>query len=283
MKYSHACFGSRLEITIDSSENYTDIVKACFHTADEFEQKYSRFINGNILYSLNNTKTAKVDSEFLSIINLCQRVSKLSDGHFDITLLPVLENLGYGIHTETLHESVWYENIIISENTITLNNNVSIDIGAVGKWYMVDKIYNMLSEKFESFMINFGWDIRLQWYKTIQLEDPNDALKSIGYIDIENISIASSAGNKRKFWNSHHLLNAKTKQSQNDKLAVYVTHKLSSFSDIFSTALFVTPLERAIKILEQIPGLEALIIASDGKMYKSKWFNCIFNTTKKWV
>jgi len=174
----------------------------------------------------------------------------------------------YGIHTETLQESVWYENIIISENTISLNNNVSLDIGAAWKWYMVDKIYNILASHFESFMINFGWDIRVKGSWKIHLEDPNDAKKSIGYMDIENMSIASSAGNKRKFWNSHHLVNAKTKKSQNDKLAVYVTHKLSSFSDIFSTALFVAPLERSIKILEQTPGLEGLIIASDGKIYK---------------
>jgi len=182
-----------------------------------------------------------------------------------------------------IQESVWYKNIIISENTIRLYNNVSLDIGAAWKWYMVDKIYNILTSHFESFMINFGWDIRVKGSRKIHLEDPNDASKSIGYVDIENISIASSAGNKRKFWNSHHLVNAKTKKSQNDKLSVYVTHKLSSFSDVFSTALFVTPLERAIKILEQTPGLEGLIIASDGKMYKSKWFKCILNITKKWV
>lgn len=283
MKYSHPCFGSRLDITTSSSKDSSDVVQACFDTADEFEQKYSRFIDGNILYSLNNTKKAIVGTELLSIIKLSQKVSKLSAGYFDITLLPVLENLWYGIHTEKLQESVWYENIMISENTIILNNNVSIDIWAAWKWYMVDKIYNTLTYHLDNFIINFAWDIRVKGSETIHLEDPNDASKSIGYIDIENISIASSAWNKRKFWNSHHLLNAKTKQSQNDKLAVYVTHKLSSFSDIFSTALFVTPLERAIKMLEQTPGLEALIIASDGKMYKSKWFNCIFNTTKKWL
>jgi hypothetical protein len=42
-------------------------------------------------------------------------------------------------------------------------------------------------------------------------------------------------------------------------------------------------LELSIKILEQTPWLEALIISSDGMMYKSKWFDCIFNTTKKWI
>jgi hypothetical protein len=37
-------------------------------------------------------------------------------------------------------------------------------------------------------------------------------------------------------------------------------------------------LELSLKILEQTPGLEALIIESDGTMHKSRWFNCQLNT-----
>lgn len=283
MKYSHACFGSHLEISIQWWENFQHLIKKCFSMADVFEQKYSRFIDGNFLHKLNTDKSADVDREFHSLIKLSLRVSKLSQGYFDITLLPVLENLGYGVAKNTLVESLWYENIVLSEHSIELKNNVSLDIGAVGKWYMVDKIYNFLKDTVKEFSINFGGDIRVKGTQAIELEDPYDDNKSIGKIQITDAAIASSAGNKRKFWQSHHLINAKTKQSQNDKITVFVSHKLSSFSDIFSTALFVTPLETSLKILEQTPWLEALIIASDGKMYKSKWFHCTFNTQNSWV
>lgn len=277
MKYSHDCFGSSLHITISSWEDISQLVQECFKMVDLFEQKYSRFIDGNFLSELNKNKSSQIDAEFLSILKLCLKVSKLTKGYFDITLLPVLENLGYGIAVNIQNESLWYENIIIKDNTINLKNEVSLDIWAIGKWYMVDKIYNVLKHKVEAFTINFGWDIRVKWTQKIELEDPANRDKTIGNMEISNASIASSAGNKRVFWSSHHLINAKTKESQNDKIALYVTHKLSSFSDIFSTALFVTPLELSLKILEQTPWLEALIIASDGVMYKSRWFNCNLN------
>jgi thiamine biosynthesis lipoprotein len=140
----------------------------------------------------------------------------------------------------------------------------------VGKGYVVDAIYNTLSKHNEAFVINFGGDIRIKGNKKVMLEDPYDDSKAIGSIDLHDIAIASSNGNKRKTQHGHHLINPKTKKSQNDKIALYVTHKLATFADIFSTALFVTPLELSLKILEQTPGLEALIIESDGTMHKSR-------------
>jgi thiamine biosynthesis lipoprotein ApbE len=106
MKYSHGCFGSSLSIIISSGQDIQDTIQECFDMADIFEQKYSRFIDGNFLSVLNQNKSAEIDSEFISIIKLCLQVSKLSGGYFDITLLPVLENLGYGIHTKKQEDSL---------------------------------------------------------------------------------------------------------------------------------------------------------------------------------
>jgi thiamine biosynthesis lipoprotein ApbE len=51
-------------------------------------------------------------------------------------------------------------------------------------------------------------------------------------------------------------MNPKNKSSQNDIEIVYITHKLTVFSDIFATALYVTPLEKSIEILSSVKGLE---------------------------
>lgn len=274
MKKSRNLFWSRLDITIKSSKNNDDIIEHCFLQAGNFENKYSRFIKWNYLYNLNKEKSSQIDWELFSILELCKKVSDLTSWYFDITILPFLENAWYWIESEIIDENIWYKNIIIDNNTIFLKNWVSLDLWAVGKWYIMDKIYNILNKNFDEFIINFGWDIRVKGKHIIYLEDPFDDKKIIWEIEIENLSISASSPNKRKLNKWHHLINPKNKESQNDKISLFITHKLASFSDIFSTALYVTPLDESIKILWKINWLEWLIIDKDWSIYKSTNFNC---------
>lgn len=277
MKYSRDLFGSTLSIS-SKSKIPENVITSCFALGNEFESKYSRFISWNILDTLNTQKTLKGNKELISIIQLSLRLSEMSNGYFDITILPMLENLWYGKCKEKVEESIGYENIIIEWDTITLKNNVNIDIWSVWKGYMVDTIYNIVEKYVPELIVDFGWDIRIKWKNKVGLEDPNSTKKLIGSIEIEDLAIASSAGNKRIFWNHHHLMNPKERQSENNKIGVYVTHKLASFADGFSTALFVTPLDISIDILNKVSGLEWLIIANDGSIYQSKWFNSLLHT-----
>jgi len=277
MKYSRNLFWSRLDITINSENIDTELIENCFIQAQNFEDKYSRFIKWNYLYNLNMKKSSQIDWELFSILELCKKVSIITSWYFDITILPFLENIGYWIEEKKLEYNYWYKNIEIENNNIYLKNWVSIELWAVGKWYIIDKIYTILDKKFDNYIINFGWDIRLKGKHKIYLEDPFDDKKIIWEIELENCSIASSSPNKRKTKLGHHLINPKNNESQNDKIALFITHKLSSFSDIFSTALFVTPLEESIKILWSIKWLEWLIIDKWWNIYKSNNFNCKLN------
>lgn len=280
MKYSRNLFWSRLDITINSENTDEELIETCFLQAQNFENKYSRFIKWNYLYNLNKQKSSQIDWELFSIINLCKKVSDLTGWYFDITIIPFLENIGYGIEDIFMEENIGYKNIEIKDDVIYLKNNISIDLWSVWKWYIIDKIFTILDKKYENFIINFWWDIRVKGKHTIFLEDPLDDKKIIWEIELQDCSIASSSPNKRKTKKGHHLINPFDKNSQNDKLAIFLTHKLSSFSDIFSTALFVTPLDKSLKILSSIKWLEWLIIDSNWEIYKSWNLNC--NLYKKW-
>lgn len=279
MKFSRNLFWSRLDIEISEpvKTDVSELIEKCFQTVQTFEDTYSRFKKGNFLDMLNTHKSSEISSELLSILKLSLKVSQITGGYFDITLRPVLENAWYGVEEGKLEESVGYKNIVIDGNTVELKNGVSIDIWAVGKGYMVDAVYNMLDPHVESFVVNFWGDMRIKGRKKILLEDPYDETKAIGSIVLDGLSIAGSSPNKRRFWSGHHLINPKTKESQNDKIALYVTHRLASFADIFSTALFVSPLEKSLEILEKTKWLEALIVARDGSIYKSRGFDAKLN------
>jgi thiamine biosynthesis lipoprotein len=273
MKYSLDCFGSKLYIDITSSSDLDSLIAESFSFIEDFETKYSRFISGNTLDTLNQTKTWILPPEIISLLELTKKVSSLTQGYFDITVLPILENNGYGIHKQKLPDTVGYKNIHIERNNIVLKNDIYIEFGSFGKWYIVDCLYNTLTKKSDNFIINFWWDIRVKWEHTILLEDPLDTKKHIWNISLNNSAIASSSWNKRKIWEWHHIVNPKNDSRSPKILAVYVTHKLWVFADIFSTALFVTPLDITKNILERVDGLEALIILENGKIFKTTGFH----------
>ncbi len=299
MKYSKNMLWTIL--TIDITDNQVNIqdIDFCFGMVASFEQKYSRFIPNNFLDTLNQKKYSEIDPEFYSILQLCLKISKLSEWYFDISILPFLENSGYGITQDKLDEVYWYENIELSQkitnkqiqydniqhnniqkNTqhtlyyINLKNNISIEIGSVGKWYLIDKIYNHLSKKYSHFIIDFGGDIKTCWKYTIQLDSWKEYKKSIGSIELNNLSIASSNGQKRAYNSTHHLVNTHKQLQKTDiKNTLFVTHKLSALSDIIATALFVSPLPTCKKIISSIPWLEAYIIFENWSIYSTPWFN----------
>jgi thiamine biosynthesis lipoprotein len=272
MKFSKELCGSKLEILIHTEWEFSDLIQKCFKIVEDFETTYSRFIVWNYLYELNKNKYAKIDTEFESIIKLCLKVSHITNGYYDITIQPILENAWYWIDQSKMIENIGYKNIVLEQGFITLNNWISIDLWSVWKGYIVDKIYNLLNKDLNNFSINFWWDIRVSRERKIQLEDPINNEKILWSILLNQQAIASSGWSKRTLIDGHHLFDAKSKKSQNDKLIVYVTHNLAVFADIFATALYVTPIKESLDILASIPGLEAMIIDDKWKIYKSRWF-----------
>lgn len=262
-----------LEIEIYDKEINNYDLENIFKIIENFENKYSRFKKWNYLWNLNEKKEAEIDEDFKTIINISKKINELSKWYFDITLLPFLENIWYGIQNEEIIENFGMDNIYIENWKIFLKNNIQIEIWWVWKWYIVDVIFDILKKKYKNFIINFGWDIKIYWKEKFFLEDPINNKNIIWEIEIENLALASSWGSKRKTEKWHHLINPKKWKSENEKLGVYVTHKFASFADAFATALFVTPINISLEILNKIDWLEAMIIMSNGDRYKTKKFN----------
>jgi len=270
-KYKYEALGTKLIIAIQDNSVYISDIDAIFDDIKKFEDQYSRFKKWNILDTLNTSKQIHAPKELLSMVSLAQKLSQMTDWYFDITVLPLLENIGYWIEKGKISEKIGYKNIEIKWEYIYLHNWVSIELWALWKWYMVDFIYNSLAEKYQNFTVNFGGDIRTKWKQKFLLENPLDDSRAIWEIQLENLSLAGSNPEKRKTSKWTHLINPKAKKIDRKK-AIFTTHKLAIFADAFSTALFVSPLERSLDILHKTPWLEWMIIAEDGKIYTSAWF-----------
>jgi len=148
-----------------------------------------------------------------------------------------------------------------------------LDFGGLGKGYLVDMISNLLKENgVKSFCVDGGGDMsffNLKKHMRVGLENPKDPKQVIGVIELNNKSICSSSGNRRKWANFHHIINPKTLNSTDRILATWVIARDTITADGLATSLFLVPAKRLIKYFD----FEYLILYPNFKVEKSKKFS----------
>jgi thiamine biosynthesis lipoprotein len=143
---------------------------------------------------------------------------------------------------------VWDENFIFNESNkpqITVKKPILIDVGALGKGYLIDIVGQILEENgIHSYCIDAGGDIlhRNTDVLRIGLENPENIDQAIGIALIKNQSLCGSAGNRRVWAHFHHIINPHTLLSPRHILATWVVGQTTILADGLATALFfVTP------------------------------------------
>ena len=270
MKKDRSLLWTQCSIELLESDFLVSDIERAFDMIAQFESKYSRFLMDNTLEELNTKKEIVYDKELLTLTRFGIQLWNISQWHFDISVLPYLENNGYGISETYIKEDIWYQHIELSETKILLKNNISIEFWAYGKGYMLDKVWHFLSQKYNNFILEFWGDIKVNGERDIYLENPSTKNNYYGKIPVHNAALTSSNGSKRVFWNnSHHLINAKTGKSLNTVHTVFCYHNKWMFADGFATLLSVTPKEVSKEIMKNTQWLEAFVIYNDGSELRS--------------
>lgn len=270
------------EIDPNDFEILKEKVIACCR---DFEHKYSRFKDESILSKLNREKLLQNPSvEFLDLITLGNDAKMITDGHFDITVATVLENLGYDKDYSFKEKNQKVEkDLEFSSKEIKLSKNSKIDLGGVGKGFLIDKVSDLLKEEgVKYFFINAGGDIfaTSNYDKPIEfvLENPFDTTEMIGTIEIMNKSIASSSSNRRRWKDkktgkeNHHLIDMKDEKNIDTVAGVYIEAPTATAADIASTCIFISPKED-YKRISDFYNAEFLVVFNDQSFIRSDKYN----------
>jgi FAD:protein FMN transferase len=243
-----------------------DAIELAFGEFERIVKQYTRFDESSELSNLNRNcgNWVKVTEEFFKLIKFMLNLAEVSDGAFDPTIIDFLDIYGYNknydyssldnpelnkIINERLKVRPSFREIELDEGKrmVKLANDQRIDLGGVGKGYAIDCAHEKLSMVCKNFLIDAGGDIRAEGKNEkselwrVSLLDMNDAGEkvSIGYVDLENESLASSGSWARKIKQFHHLLSPRTGTPQNFYRTVYVQAPLAIDSDSWATTLFV--------------------------------------------
>ena len=85
------------------------------------------------------------------------------------------------------------------------------------------------------------------------------------------MAVGASSPARRKWRNRHHLVDPIRREPAQGMMGVFTQAETALWADIYSTALFVLGFERAQALLPTLK-VEALLVASDGRVFKSEGF-----------
>lgn len=251
-----------------------------------FEGQYSRFLRDNDLWRLNMSDNTTVSPELFDMLTRARYFYKLTQGVFNPSILPLLEELGYrGAYKEySKYEPLDFSLCELDEKTLRVMKpkNMLIDLGGIGKGYIVDKVADFLETQFHHVLVAAGGDIAVRGtnrmenypYWVIEVEHPTDEQQSVAFLMLSEKSVATSGRNRRKWMQNdlerHHLIDPSSHASASDELlSVTVIAGTTVAADILAKTLFIAGIEKGMKLAKQ-SDIPALFVRENGEVIINK-------------
>ena len=265
---------------VDSNISKVKVESKIKSIVSAFDANYSRFKEDSLIGRLNKERQlANPPQELLDMLEYGRVVYEVSNGDFNVGLAAEMERRGYDSRYSFQAKDGTAKrpqlNISMKKKLIKLGDETSIDLGGIGKGWLIDKIVNYLQGVgVEEIVVNAGGDIRADRSEEIEigLENPLDLSQMIGTITLTRGAIGCSSTNRRRWVNqetgevlTHLVVSSNTKKTV-EKVAVFTYCDSALDADVYATALFVS--DNFPKIATKA-GVEYLVVFVDGTYVKS--------------
>lgn len=233
---------------------------------------------GSDVYRINKGSGTQVSvsPDTVKIIGQCIDISDDCGGVFDITIGNVTKLWDFGGNNQRLPSddeiktalgSVGYKNVSISGNAVQIKKGQSLDLGAVGKGFVCDKIKELLDKgRTKSAVVSVGGSLLIYGNRTfsVGIVNPDNDKQSMGTLKLKDTCVSTS-GNYEKYFEQdgkryHHILNAKTGYPATSEFkSVTVVCESGLISDALSTVCYIAGYRKSIEILKKFDA-EAVFI-----------------------
>lgn len=263
---------ARITIISNNRNRANEAISQAFSRMQRVDKLMSIFRRDSEISLLNKYGYyGGLSPETAEVIRTAIQYSKLSDGAFDISILPILNSNGK-IGTEDLTN---YRNIILNDRNVKfLKSGMSITLGGIGVGHAVDSAIEVLkNHDIDQGMINIGGDIRTIGDNTdgvswkIGIEDPEDRRRLITTIDLKDNAVATS-GNYQKI----HIMNPGNGRYPQGLLSATIIAPRAIDADAVSTTVFVLGIEKGLEFINKQDGIEGLLISEKHRIIRSNGF-----------
>lgn len=290
--------GSPFEITVVAKDSlqgkyFTDLAIA---EVKRIENQISDWIPTTQISLVNKNagiQAVRVDSEVYELVERAIKISQLTEGAFDIsyasmdkiwkfdgsmTVMPTEEAIKKSV------AKIGFKNIIMNkeDQSIFLKlPGMKLGLGGIGQGYIADKVKAFLvANGCSSGIVNVSGDINA-WGKqinqkpwTVGIINPMNKNKVFATFPLENSSVETS-GNYEKYviFNGirySHIIDPRTGYPTQGVVSVSVFAKQTEIADALATGIFVLGVEVGLDLVNQLKGIECIIVDDKGKIHASK-------------
>ena len=245
-----------------------------------FHKRMSIYESTSEISSLNHmagSSSLSISSEIYDLIRRSIAYSKLTNGAFDITALPLKKiwQTAEQIPTEAqIHHAkklVNYRTIVFSDNKIMLKySGMGVDLGGIAKGFAVDKVVELLKIRgIVSGVINFGGSVFvLGEERSVGIQTPFGKKGTyIGTIRVKNKAVVTSGAyeNYRVINGTayQHILDPHTGYPVNNELlAVTLIGAKAEELDALATGVCVMGIQKGYDLLKKRQ-IDAIFIKKD--------------------
>jgi len=230
---------------------------------------------------LNRKGHYQVTGDTKYVIERAILFSKLTEGAFDITCLPLLKvwqknQQPSWEQVERALELVDYRKLRLDDHTAKLERKgMGITLSGIAKGYAADKAVQVLRERnIRHALVNAGGDIRVMGGKSdslpwrIGLYNPLNRRRLPLTIYLREGAIATSGLYSR---GSRDILDARTGQLAREVLSSTVIARTALEADALATSVFILGTRGGLELAGQA-GAEALLIGASGELVKTERF-----------
>jgi len=293
--------GSRFDISIVANDTISanNSINLAIEEITRIEKLISSWDKNSQTFEINKNagiKPVKVDIELYKLIERSLAISKLTDGAFDISYASMDKIWKFDGSMKTMPSEekikasvakVGFQNIVLDEENQTVFlklKGMKIGFGAIGKGYAADKAKDLLLLKgVKAGIINASGDMNTwgtqpngdEW--TIAITNPLNKNNAFALLPISNKAVVTS-GNYEKYVTFNntkytHIINPKTGYPSSGIISVSVFSPKAELADALATSIFVMGLEVGINRINQLKGIECVVIDNQGSIHTSNNLN----------
>ena len=292
--------GFELSAVADTEKASLEMIDAGIDEIKRIERLFTTFKDDSETNLVNRNAgiaPVKVSREMFNLIGRAIKISGLTQGAFDLTYGSIDKRLWNFDQSMTalpdaqtakkMVRLINYKNIILNEQDCTVflkEEGMRIGFGGIGKGYAADRAKQIMKAMgAEAGVVNASgdmctWGVQPNGSKwTVGIANPDVSGDIISYMNISDLAVATS-GNYEKFVmiggkRYSHTIDPRTGLPVTGIKSVTIITQFAELADAMATPVTIMGINAGMAMINQMNGIEAVIIDDFNRIYTSKNIN----------